>query len=343
MNALRYPLEAPPEPGGAVEIAEGVFWVRVPLPMRLDHVNAYVFDDGDGWTVVDTGFDTPEARLVWERLLAGLFTGKPVRRVIGTHHHQDHIGLAGWFTERHGAEFLTTRTAFLYARMLLLDSHDRPHPCQLDYWRAAGMDATIFESRRNERPFNSADVVHPIPPTFRRIAEGDALRIGGRDFEVHIGNGHAPEHATLWSADGSLVIAGDQILSTISPNLGVYATEPEADPVGDWLESCSRLGRHAREGQLALAGHKLPFFGVGPRLSQMISGHVAALDRLEEALATPRRATDCFPVLFRRPIGEAEYTLALGEAVAHLNNLAASGRVRRWRESESDAWLWQRV
>lgn len=343
MNALRYPLEAPPAPGDVAEIAEGVLWIRVPLPLRLDHVNAYAFDDGDGWTLVDTGFDTPPTREMWEAVLSGPLAGRPVRRVIGTHHHPDHIGLAGWFVEKHGAELVTTRTAFLFARMLRLEAHDRPPETQLSYWRACGMDAAIYDKRANDRPYNSSDVVHAIPGTFRRIAEGDAIHIGGRDFEVHIGNGHAPEHATLWSSDGSLVIAGDQILSTISPNLGVYATEPEADPVGDWLESCTRLGRYAREGQLALSGHKLPFFGIGPRLAQMISGHVAALDRLEEALATPRRAAECFPFLFRRPIGESEYTLALGEAVAHLNHLTQTGRARRYREPGSEAWLWKRT
>ena len=180
---IRYPFETPPEPGAAVELAEGVLWLRFPLPMALDHVNVYALRDGAGWTIVDTGFDSRKARGLWQEVLAGPLAGLPVTRVIVTHHHPDHIGLAGSF-QAQGAELVTTRTAWLMARMLVLDVQARPTPETLAFWRAAGMDADIYERRANDRPFNFADVVAPMPLGYTRIREGDHLRIGGRDWDV---------------------------------------------------------------------------------------------------------------------------------------------------------------
>ena len=339
---IRFPHEQVPGEGEAIEVADGVLWMRLPLPMKLDHVNVYALDDGDGWTIVDTGFDSRRSRAIWERLLTGPLKGKPVARVIATHHHPDHIGLAGWFQRDHGAELVTTRTAWLFARMLVLDEQMVPVDETLAYWRAAGMDRAIYEKRARERPFNFADIVADMPLGFRRIKEGDVIRMAGRAWDVRIGNGHAPEQATLWSRDCDLVIGGDQLLATISPNLGVYATEPEADPVGEWLESCERLAPHARDSQLVLPGHKLPFTGLPTRMRQLIENHHGALERLLEFLETPHSAAECFPALFKRQIGEGEYGLALVEAVAHVNHLHQRGLIRRTRRADG-AWLWQRV
>ncbi|MGI1662871.1 MBL fold metallo-hydrolase [Palleronia sp. KMU-117] len=338
---IRYPFDAPPAPGDATEIAPGLLWLCLPFPGPLGHVNVYALDDGDGWTVVDTGLGTEGLRDLWRRILAGPLAGRPVRRVIATHHHPDHIGLAGWFQTDLGAELWTTRTAWLYARMLTLDDQARPRPETLAFWRGAGMPAEMLTARAAERPFNFCDVVDPLPLGFRRIAEGDAITAGGRTWDVRIGAGHAPEHATLWSRDGEIVIGGDQLLPSISPNLGAYATEPEGDPVAEWLDACERLSRHATPAQLVLPGHKLPFRGLPTRLQQLAENHAGALDRLRGALSEPRTAVDCFQPLYLREIGGGEYGLALVEAMAHVLHLWHRGEVRRTRR-EDGVWLWQR-
>ncbi|TMV57442.1 MBL fold metallo-hydrolase, partial [Thioclava sp. BHET1] len=258
------------------------------------------------------------------------------------HHHPDHIGLAGWFQTTQGAELVTTRSAWLLARMLHLDAEEVHKPETLAFWRASGMDPAIYATRAAERPFNYADVVAPLPLGYRRIAEGDALTMGGRRWRVHMGHGHAPEQATFWSCDDALVLGADQLLPSISPNLGVYASEPEADTVGDWLESCTRLAGLARPDQLVLPGHKLPFTGLPLRLAQLIDNHHGALARLLDHLAEPRRGGACFVPLFKREIGAESYGLALAETIGHLNHLHARGLVRRWRDAEG-AWLWQRI
>ena len=339
--SMRHPWAEPPAPGEALEVAEGVLWMRLPLPMKLDHVNVYALDDGDSWTVIDTGFSSKKTRAIWEQLMAGPLAGKPVKRVVVTHHHPDHIGNAGWFQSEHGAELVTTRTAWLFARMLTLDVQEQWPQETLDYYRSAGMDSAIYDKRVADRPFNFADVVYPMPLGFTRIQQGDVFRMGGRDWDVHMGNGHAPEHATFWSRDDNLVITGDQILSSISPNIGVYATEPMADPLADWLEACERLSLLAQPDHIALGGHKLPFTRLPLRMRQLIDNHHGALERLLDFLDQPKTAAECFSVLFKRSIGEGEYGLALVEAVAHVNHLYCIGKLDRSRRDDG-AWLYQR-
>lgn len=328
-QGLRYPWPEAPEHGTAVEVAEGVLWFRLPLPMKLDHVNIYALDDGDSWTVIDTGFDTGNTRRLWQEMMAGPMGGKPVGRVIVTHHHPDHIGLAGWFQAEFGAELVTTRTAWLMARMLVLDEQATPLPETLAFYRSAGMDPELYEKRAAERPFNFADIVAPMPLGYTRIQQGQTIRIGGRTWDIHMGNGHAPEHATFWSRDDNLVLSGDQILSSISPNVGVHATEPMADPIGEWLEACERLEPLARADHLVLGGHKLPFTGLPTRMRQLIDNHHGALKRLLAYIDTPKSATECFALLFKRKIGEGEYGLAMVEAFAHLSHLHQTGLATR--------------
>ncbi len=340
MTPISYPWDTPPETGTAIEVAEGVLWMRLPLPMALDHVNVYALDDGDSWTIVDTGFASRKTKHIWRSLLDGPLAGKPVKRLIVTHHHPDHVGLAGWFQTELGVELLMTRTAWLLTRMLILDVDQEQKPENLAFWHRAGMSDDIMEARTREKPFNYADVVAPLPYGFTSLSEGQVLRAGGRDWDIHIGHGHAEFHATFWSRDDNLILAGDQILPSISPNIGVYASEPEADPMAEWLESCERLSALAREDHLALGGHKLPFHGVPLRLKHLIDNHHSALKRLEAHLLTPQTACDCFPILFKRPIGASEYGLAMVEAVAHCQHLFHAGRVAR-SLSETGRYVYQ--
>lgn len=338
--ALHFPFEVAPEDGAWAEVAPGVLWIRMSMPAPLRHVNVYALDDGDGWTVVDTGLWNDRNLGIWEDLLSGVLSGKPLRRVILTHHHPDHVGLAGWLAGR-GAEIWATRTAWLMARMMTLDQQHRPTPQTLAFWRAAGMHPDIYAQRAQERPLNFCDIVWPIPLGYRRIGQGDVIEAGGRRWHVHIGDGHAPEHATLWSEEGDLVLAGDQVLPGISSNLGVHATEPDADPVGEWLESCQRLSALANDAQLVLPGHRLPFRGLPVRLGQLIDNHHGALARLRQHLArAPCTAHDCFAPLYKRTIRPGEYGLALVEAVGHLNHLHRLGEVTRARRDDG-AWLWR--
>jgi glyoxylase-like metal-dependent hydrolase (beta-lactamase superfamily II) len=337
---IHYPHETPPAKGTAREIADGILWIRLSMPLGLDHVNVYALREPNGWTVIDTGLDTKLNRREWAAIIKDDLRGDPILRVVVTHHHPDHVGLAGWFMAQ-GAELLMTRTAWLTARMLTLDEEPTPSPEAVSFWRGAGMDEALLSKRLDNRPFNFCDTVYPLPLGFTRLEEGAVHRLGGRDWVVHLGQGHAPDHATLWCQDAPLVLAGDQLLPSISPNLGVYPTEPMADPVAEWLESCARFETMAREDHLVLPGHKLPYHGLPARLAQLSDNHHGALARLREHLrAEPRTAVDCFAPLFKRQIDEATYGLAMVEAVAHLNHLYHLGEVAREMDARG-AWVWQ--
>jgi len=337
---IHYPHETPPAKGTAREIADGILWIRLSMPLGLDHVNVYALREPNGWTVIDTGLDTKLNRREWAAIIKDDLRGDPILRVVVTHHHPDHVGLAGWFMAQ-GAELLMTRTAWLTARMLTLDEEPTPSPEAVSFWRGAGMDEALLSKRLDNRPFNFCYTVYPLPLGFTRLEEGAVHRLGGRDWVVHLGQGHAPDHATLWCQDAPLVLAGDQLLPSISPNLGVYPTEPMADPVAEWLESCARFETMAREDHLVLPGHKLPYYGLPARLAQLSDNHHGALARLREHLrAEPRTAVDCFAPLFKRQIDEATYGLAMVEAVAHLNHLYHLGEVAREMDARG-AWVWQ--
>ncbi|MCK0167731.1 MBL fold metallo-hydrolase [Jannaschia sp. S6380] len=336
---LQFPWDTPPAEGDTIEVAEDVLWARLPLPMALDHVNVYFLREGGGWAMVDTGFDTRRTRAILERLRAGPLGGLPITRLLVTHHHPDHVGLAGML-QGGGAELLMTRTAWLMARMLVLDVQPVPTPETFAFCHRYGMDRDVLAARAQERPFNFADVVAPMPLGYTRIAADQVLSLGGRQWRVARGDGHAPEHAVLFEVGGDLVLGGDQLLPGISPNLGLYPTEPDADPVGDWLRACDRLMPLARDDQLVLPGHKTPYRGLPARLASLRQNHVAALNRLHAHLAEPRTGGECFAPLFKRAVADDTYGLAFFEAIAHLNHLWLEGRATRTLR-EDGVWSWR--
>ncbi|SDZ16756.1 Glyoxylase, beta-lactamase superfamily II [Jannaschia faecimaris] len=338
---LTFPWAEPPAEGDAIEVAEGVLWARLPLPMALDHVNVFFLREADGWAMVDTGFDTKRTRAILDRLRAGPLGGLPITRLLVTHHHPDHVGLAGWL-QGQGVELLMTRTAWLMARMLTLDEQPLPTPETSEFCRQWGMDPEILARRAQERPFNFSDIVAPLPVGYTRIQEGQEVTLGGRSWQVARGDGHAVEHAVLYEVDGDLVLGGDQLLPGISPNLGLYPTEANADPIGDWLAACDRLSPLARPGHLVLPGHKLPYRGLPSRMASLRQNHVTALDRLHAHLAEPRTGGECFAPLFKRTIGESLYGLAFFEAIAHLQHLHLTGRARRTTRDDG-VWIWHAI
>ena len=336
-RGLTYPFARSPRRGEAVEIAPDILWMRLAMPIALDHINVYALRDGEGWALVDTGLSLPATRDEWERLLEGPLEGRPITRVICTHMHPDHIGLAGWLCRRFAAPLVMTRLEYVTARMLIADT-GRPAPeSGAAFYRAAGWDEAQLESYRTGfGGFGKA--VSELPAGFVRIRDGDLLPVDGREWRVVVGEGHSPEHACLWREDDGLVLGGDQILPKISSNVSVWPTEPDADPLGDWLASLERMKEVLPEDVLVLPSHGEPFRGAGARLDALIRGHRTALRRLERALARPRRAVDVFSALFARPVEDGVRGMATGESLAHLNHLARQGRVLRRRDADGVDW-----
>ncbi|GAA0643171.1 MBL fold metallo-hydrolase [Brevundimonas lenta] len=337
LRGLTYPFAGPPATGEAVEVAPGVLWMRLAMPMALDHINVYAIEDGDGWALVDSGLALSGTRDEWDALLAGPLGGRPVTRMICTHMHPDHIGLAGWLCERFDVPLIMTRLEYVTARMLLADTGQPAPEIGAEFYRAAGWDeAQIARYRKDFGQFGRA--VDPLPAGYVRMREGDRLSIGGHDWRVVVGEGHSPEHACLWREDDGVVLGGDQILPKISSNVSVWPTEADADPLGDWLASLERMKTVFPDDVLILPSHGEPFRGVQTRLDALIRGHVTSLKRLERSLKTPKRAVDVFGALFARPVGDGVRGMATGESVAHLNYLLRQGRAVRTRDADGVDW-----
>ena len=328
-KGLTYPLgRRVPDPGELIPLAEGVSWARLPVPGPLKHVNVWVLEDGNGVAIVDTGLDIPPCREAWEKLLAGPLAARTVTRIICTRCHPDHLGLAGWLAERFAAPLWMTREEWLFARMLTADVRDAPPREAFAYWRAAGWSEERIAAEAEKGWGRFSAMVSPVPVSFVRMRDGDTIRIGARDWRVVTGNGHSPEHACLVDESGGVLIAGDQVLPRITSNISLSVSEPEGDPLGDWLSSIAKL-RTLPDSLFVLPSHGDPFTGLDARLDALARGHRDSLDKLQRHLAEPKRAVDCFTTLFARRIEDTMMGLATGEAMAHLRRLEVEGRAVR--------------
>jgi glyoxylase-like metal-dependent hydrolase (beta-lactamase superfamily II) len=341
-RGLTYPWSraANPVPGEPEKIAEGVYWARFAMPMSLDHINLWLLEDEDGWTVVDTCLNIPSARETWEQLFSGFMQDKPIRRVICTHLHPDHVGLAGWLTERFDCELWMSREEFLMCRAMTADT-GRPAPeVATRFYEAAGYDEEQV-GRYKEKFGNFGRAIAPLPDSFRRLVDRETITIGDRYWQVIIGSGHSPEHATLYCPALKLLISGDQVLPRITPNVSVFPTEPKGDPLSEWLDSSARLREILPDDLLVLPAHEAPFYGLHVRLNQLIESHKRDLASLFDYLAQPRRAVDCFPALFKREIKGGSMGLATGETLAHLNCLLGRRRIARTMDDQGVNWYEQ--
>ena len=334
---LDYPFAARPELGQTIELAPGVHWVRMRLPMQLNHINLWLLEDSDGWTVVDTGINDQVTADAWKTLFAGAMGGRPIKRVIVTHLHPDHVGLAGWLVRRFGVELWMSRTDYLLCRNLVADTGQEAPVEGVRFYRAAGFPDQALEDYKT-RFGGFGKGVYKLPNAYRRIEEGERIAIGKRVWEIVVGRGHAPEHACLWCREENLFISGDQVLPRISSNVSLFPTEPEADPLKDWLDSCAKLKALLPEDILVLPSHNEPFRGVKLRLQDLIDGHEQNMDKLVALCAEPKRAVDVFPALFRSRITSGNFGMATGESLAHLNCLRARGLIERHADSDGVDW-----
>lgn len=344
MNAsLDYPVAQVPENGSglAIEVAEGLHWLRMPVPGRLEAVNVWALADRGAWTIVDTGLRSPETLLAWRAAFAGVLAGTPVRQVIATHLHPDHAGLAGWLAQTHDATLAMSRLEYLSLRVLAGYTGAEAPVEAVRFYRAAGWDERALD-RYKARFGEFGRNLYPVPHSFRALEDGQRVQIGARSWEVVVGRGHSPEQTMLYCRDDRLLIAGDQVLPEISSNVSVQPLEPEADPLTAWLVSLEAIRGRVADDVLVLPGHGRPFRGLHRRIDELIAGHEGALDRLAAMIERPLRAVDVFPALFKRPIDETVIGLATGESLAHLACLRDRGCAVSDLDAAGVAW-WRRL
>jgi glyoxylase-like metal-dependent hydrolase (beta-lactamase superfamily II) len=327
-HAIEYLDVGPPEPGHAVAIGGGLAWARIPLPMELNHINVWLLADGDGWTLVDTGLADDVCRAAWHTLEAGGLDGRPLVRIVVTHDHPDHMGLSRWLHERHRAPLWMSEVGHRSTGEFLAAGAVAQRVAQHAFATAHGMEVDLDALHKAAAGSEHGRWYGGLAPLGRAVAGGDALATTGRDWQVVETSGHCRGHLCLYDEAGGVLISGDQVLPTISPNVSVLPSRPEADPLRDFLDSLARLERCA-PGTLVLPSHGRPFHGLHRRIESLRSHHLQQLDGLRAACREPRSAHDLLPVMYGRPLRGFHRFLALGETVAHLNYLWHGGELAR--------------
>ena len=338
IDPLSYPWkDTPPGPGEGREIADGVVWLRLPMPGRLDHINVWLLRDDGGWAIVDTGINTEEIQECWERIFDEHLDGRPVTRVIATHLHGDHTGQAGWLSRRWGVELHMSRTEFFMCKVMASDGPQDVPEDAIRFYRRAGFGKRLLDGyRRRFGTFGAR--ISQLPAGYRRLSDGEVLSLDGRKWRVVVGRGHSPEHVCLYCPDLKLLISGDQVLPRITPNVSVNPSEPHANPLREWLRSCARLQDALPGDLLVLPAHEDPFYGLHERLRDLIDFHETGLSKMVDLCAEPRRAVDVFPALFKREVDETMFFAATGESIAHLHYALEEGRLELEEDAEGVAW-----
>lgn len=325
--SITQPFAEPPASGAVTEVAPGILWARMPLPFRLDHVNAYFIEDDGGWAIMDCGIANAETRATWRALLGGPLKGQAITKVIVTHYHPDHIGLAGWLCELVGAEMWTSRVTFLNTMTLAQAPALLEATPYRDFYRGNGMPPDVAEIVATNG-HGYLRMLSAPPKTFRCIRAGDVLNLGGRRFEVMIGQGHAPDQVMLYLPEDKVFLAADQVIEKITPNVSVQGFEPASNPLGEFLETLSEIESRVSDDVLVLAGHRLPFYGLHERCQQTASHHEERCNIIRRACAkAPQSAADLMPEIFPQQLTPHEMSFAFTEVLAHINHLVDAGEL----------------
>jgi glyoxylase-like metal-dependent hydrolase (beta-lactamase superfamily II) len=334
---LDYPLgDTLPETGKILELAPGVFWLRMGLPFALNHINLWLLRDEQdlghglvqGWTIIDCGIASEPTRAAWEDIFASQLQGMPVLRVIATHCHPDHMGLADWLCERWNVRLWMTTGEYAFARMMSAQLPGADGTAMFPHFGKHGLTDPAMQEKLQERKHYYASMVPAVPQAYTRIQDGQELRIGAHTWRIITGFGHSPEHAALHCAEAGLLISGDMLLPRISTNVSVFAIEPEADPVRLYLASIGKF-TYMQPDTLVLPSHGKPFRGLHMRITQLHEHHAERLQEVLDACATPQSAVDILPVMFKRPLDGHQLSFAIGEALAHLHALWFDGKLQR--------------
>ncbi|MHC2624506.1 glyoxylase-like metal-dependent hydrolase (beta-lactamase superfamily II) [Bradyrhizobium huanghuaihaiense] len=327
-EALRYPWDQHPGPEEVVEIRPGVLWARLKLPFRLNHVNIYLLADGDGYAMVDAGFGNEETIEAWTKLFDGPLKGVNITRLIVTHSHPDHVGLAGWIVERFNCPLVMSQVEYLQSVYHQNRGTEERKEAQRLFFRRHGMDESLTEKLLG-RGQDYLKRVSVLPPSYRRISHGDEVVIGARRFKVITGGGHALDQVMLYCADDKLFLSADQVLSKISPNVSVWAVEPDQNSLGEYLASLASLTTTLPYDLLVLPGHGVPFYGLKTRIKQLADHHEERCRLIADACREqPKTSRELVPVVFNKHVlDEHQMGFAAGELVAHVNYMIVEGRL----------------
>jgi len=309
----------------------------MPMPFVLNHINLWLIEDDDGWTIIDTGLNFTKSKNYWKKVIKEQLKNKPIKRVICTHLHPDHLGLSGWLCEQFDTQLWMSQGEYEGYKEIFKDITNDTPSSVYNFYLSGG--ATAEQAKLYDKYMSIyTTFTYPLPKEYNRLVNDDTLTLGGYEWQIVVGSGHSPEHVCLWNKALNIIISGDQILPTISSNISVYPQAPHANPLHNWLTSCKNYMSLLNAETLVLPAHGKPFTGVMYRLNQLITEIESNLQALIKSCETPQQITDGFEVLFHKEITHKTFILAYGESKAHFNYLMHLGAINSHIDTNNVTW-----
>ena len=332
VSAVHYPFADYPQAGTVTEVYPGIYWLSTPLPFRLRAINLWLLRDGDGWAIIDCGYKRDDVRKQWSQVWETKLGDRPVKQLIVTHFHPDHMGNSRWLSERWGVRPQMTQAEWLWANLAVNDLNSDNVPQLAGFYRRHGLDELRVGILMEGFILYSAGV--SVPDCYDRLFDNQLIRIDDKDWRVLVGYGHSPEHVCLYCAELGVMISGDQILPEITPNVSVWPWEPDADPLQGFLRTMERFRPILHRDTLVLPSHRKPFTGVHIRFQELELHHHERLEKIISAIGSGITAGDLLYHLFPANLDGHQVAFAMNEALAHLNYLMHCGRLRRVSDNQ---------
>ncbi len=323
-----------PEIGKVTEITNDIFWIRMPLPFKLDHINLWLLRDNidkkPGWTLIDTGLFNKKNKDIWKSIIKNCFSGLELLRIICTHMHPDHIGLANWLCKGLGnacwnaelfmshGEFFNGRTYSLEGKISAHYKYDTRLSHTSKYFYSHGCDIETEKNNISERSNFYSSMVPDYPPTFNKLSDKQQLKIGEHKWTVMIGSGHSPEHISLYNKRCKILISGDMLLPKISSHVGVFPDEPNGNPLNEFLKSLTKFTSLPID-TIVLPSHGEPFLGIINRVIQLKNHHEKRMKKIFLNCSQEKTAYELIPSIFSRKLDSHQFFFAFCEIIAHLN------------------------